>query len=40
VVDYQNAIVLPDSMDPKKSAPMFCAGITGKTMSRAFCLCL
>lgn len=28
VVDYQNAIILPPSLDPKTASPIFCAGIT------------
>ncbi|KAI9877857.1 MAG: hypothetical protein M1830_002631 [Pleopsidium flavum] len=28
LVDYQNAIILPQNMDMKTSAPVFCAGIT------------
>ncbi|KAF2165614.1 hypothetical protein M409DRAFT_67015 [Zasmidium cellare ATCC 36951] len=28
VVDYQNCIILPESIDVKKAAPIFCAGIT------------
>lgn len=30
VVDYHNAIILPKSLDMKRTAPLFCAGITGK----------
>jgi propanol-preferring alcohol dehydrogenase len=29
VVDYQNAIVLPQNLDITRCAPLFCAGITG-----------
>lgn len=32
VVDYHNAVILPKSLDPKTAAPIFCAGITGKTV--------
>lgn len=28
VVDYQNAVILPPSLDPKTASPIFCAGIT------------
>jgi D-arabinose 1-dehydrogenase-like Zn-dependent alcohol dehydrogenase len=28
VVDYQNAVLLPKSLEMSKSAPLFCAGIT------------
>ncbi|KAH4236340.1 hypothetical protein HBI52_016700 [Parastagonospora nodorum] len=28
VVDARNAMVLPDNLDPKYSAPLFCAGVT------------
>lgn len=28
IVDYRSAIKLPRGMDPKKAAPLFCAGIT------------
>lgn len=28
VVDYHNAIVLPEKMDPVSAAPLFCAGVT------------
>ncbi|CAI6334842.1 unnamed protein product [Periconia digitata] len=28
VVDWQNAVVLPEILDMKKTAPLFCAGIT------------
>jgi D-arabinose 1-dehydrogenase-like Zn-dependent alcohol dehydrogenase len=28
--DYRNTMVLPDGMDMVSSAPLFCAGITGK----------
>lgn len=31
VVDYHNAVILPKSLDPKRVAPIFCAGITGET---------
>jgi propanol-preferring alcohol dehydrogenase len=30
VVDWQNAIILPDSIDIESAAPIFCAGITCK----------
>lgn len=30
VVDWQNAIILPDSLKIESSAPLFCAGITGR----------
>ncbi len=33
LVDYQNAIVLPESMDLETSAPIFCAGITGTLLA-------
>ena len=29
VVDYRNATILPESMDLRSSAPLFCGGITG-----------
>jgi propanol-preferring alcohol dehydrogenase len=29
IVDYHNAIILPENLDPKKAAPIFCAGVTG-----------
>jgi propanol-preferring alcohol dehydrogenase len=28
-VDYRNAIILPEKLDIRTSAPFFCAGITG-----------
>lgn len=28
VVDYQNAVILPPSLNPKTASPIFCAGIT------------
>jgi propanol-preferring alcohol dehydrogenase len=28
VVDYQNAVILPESLDPRTASPIFCAGIT------------
>lgn len=28
VVDYQNAVILPTGLDPRKASPIFCAGIT------------
>ncbi|KNG50610.1 checkpoint protein kinase [Stemphylium lycopersici] len=28
VVDAREAIILPENLDPKKSAPLFCAGVT------------
>jgi propanol-preferring alcohol dehydrogenase len=28
VVDYRNAIILPDSLDTAAAAPLFCAGVT------------
>ncbi|KAH6714946.1 alcohol dehydrogenase [Leptodontidium sp. 2 PMI_412] len=28
LVDYHNAVILPETLDIKKSAPLFCAGIT------------
>lgn len=31
-VDYQNCIILPKELDMKRSAPLFCAGITGEWM--------
>ena len=30
VVDWQNAIILPKELKVEQSAPLFCAGITGK----------
>ena len=30
VVDYHNAVILPNNLDIKKAAPIFCAGITGE----------
>ncbi|KAK4986288.1 hypothetical protein LTR66_004447 [Elasticomyces elasticus] len=30
-VDYHNAIILPENLDMKTSAPYFCAGITGRS---------
>jgi len=29
LVDYHNAVILPKNLDPKKAAPIFCAGVTG-----------
>lgn len=34
-VDYQNCIILPKELDMKRSAPLFCAGITGSCESRS-----
>ena len=31
IVDYRNATILPENMDLKDSAPIFCAGVTGKS---------
>jgi D-arabinose 1-dehydrogenase-like Zn-dependent alcohol dehydrogenase len=33
VIDYRNAIILPESMDLQSAAPTFCAGITGKSIN-------
>lgn len=33
VVDWRNAVILPKELDMKRSAPLFCAGITGKVSS-------
>lgn len=30
--DYRNAMVLPKGMDTVSTAPLFCAGVTGKEM--------
>lgn len=30
VVDWQNAIILPEALNIESAAPIFCAGITGK----------
>jgi hypothetical protein len=31
IIDYRNAIILPESMNLKESSSLFCAGITGKS---------
>lgn len=31
--DYKNAMVLPSGMDPVSTAPLFCAGVTGKCVT-------
>lgn len=36
VTDYHSAMILPSKMDPRKSSPLFCAGITGKAHHRRF----
>ena len=30
LADYHNSIILPEGLNPKTAAPIFCAGITGK----------
>lgn len=30
IVDYHNAVVMPKELDMARSAPLFCAGITGE----------
>lgn len=30
IVDYHNAVIMPKELDMDRSAPLFCAGITGK----------
>jgi D-arabinose 1-dehydrogenase-like Zn-dependent alcohol dehydrogenase len=30
IADYHNCVILPPYLDMKRSAPLFCAGITGK----------
>lgn len=30
LVDYHNAVILPEKLDIKRASPLFCAGITGK----------
>ncbi len=30
IVDYHNAIILPDQLKTETAAPIFCAGITGE----------
>jgi D-arabinose 1-dehydrogenase-like Zn-dependent alcohol dehydrogenase len=30
VVDYHNAIILPENLKTETAAPIFCAGITGE----------
>lgn len=32
MADYRNTMVLPEGMDMVSSAPLFCAGITGKLL--------
>jgi D-arabinose 1-dehydrogenase-like Zn-dependent alcohol dehydrogenase len=33
VADYHNCVILPKELDMKRSAPLFCAGITGMLLS-------
>lgn len=36
VVDWQNLVHLPDSIDIKRYSPIFCAGITGRIIASVF----